>query len=130
MHQALAGLPGRARAAETRRRVSVYAPVMGYRLVALAGPLSGTVIDLAEAETSLGRAADNDICVPHPSVSRHHCVIRQHDDRYQVADLSSRYGIYVNGIPVKEKTLRDGDRIAVLNSVFLFTAGGTSEAAA
>jgi Nif-specific regulatory protein len=53
-------------------------------------------------------------------VSRKHCVLWQEDGRFHIKDLGSRNATLVNGVAVKEQSLRHGDEIAVGDSVFLF----------
>src|SRR5512140_3762559 len=45
-------------------------------------------------------------------VSGHHAEIRERDGRFYVVDTDSTNGTYVNGIPVRETVLKDGDIIA------------------
>ncbi|HJX62051.1 MAG TPA: FHA domain-containing protein [Dehalococcoidia bacterium] len=71
---------------------------------------------LAQEATALGRAADNDLCLQHPTVSLHHARILYGPSGCSVMDLGSSNGTYVNGteLPVKtEHTLADGDVIGV-----------------
>ncbi len=47
----------------------------------------------------IGRAPDNDICLDDESVSSHHALlIRQEDGSWTLEDLSSRNGVFVNGL--------------------------------
>jgi len=71
---------------------------------------------LAQEATALGRAADNDLCLQHPTVSLHHARILHGPSGCSVMDLGSSNGTCVNGaeLPVKtEHTLADGDVIGV-----------------
>ena len=71
---------------------------------------------LAQEATALGRAADNDLCLQHPTVSLHHARILHGPSGCSVMDLGSSNGTYVNGaeLPVKtEHALADGDVIGV-----------------
>ena len=43
----------------------------------------------------IGRAEDNDLCVPCDSVSSHHAVIARNGDGFQITDAGSRNGILV-----------------------------------
>jgi Nif-specific regulatory protein len=53
------------------------------------------------------------------SVSRRHCLIfRQQEDLF-IRDLDSLNGTFVNDIPIKERTLNKGDKIAIGDSVFV-----------
>jgi pSer/pThr/pTyr-binding forkhead associated (FHA) protein len=51
-------------------------------------------------EVSLGRGEDNDVVIPHPSVSRAHARLMRRDGNYELTDLNSTNGTYVNGQPV------------------------------
>ena len=45
----------------------------------------------------IGRAPDNDIVVPDLSVSRHHAELRNTGGRYEIVDLGSHNGTFLNG---------------------------------
>ncbi|MBS1786926.1 MAG: sigma 54-interacting transcriptional regulator [Acidobacteria bacterium] len=90
------------------------------RLIVLAGPLKGKVFNLAEEEVLFGRESSSRISLADLSTSRRHCRIRHESDAYVLTDLESFNGTFVNGLPVKERPLEHGDRIAVGNSHFLF----------
>jgi len=62
----------------------------------------------------LGRSPEADICLPSKRVSRKHAKISQSDSGgHMVADLGSRNGTKVNGVPFEETglVLKDGDLI-------------------
>jgi pSer/pThr/pTyr-binding forkhead associated (FHA) protein len=62
---------------------------------------------------SIGRAADNDVILDDPEVSRYHCQLKLQHGAYGFVDLQSRNGSTVNGQPVSEIALAAGDRIRV-----------------
>ena len=97
---------------------------MGARLVAISGPLKDAVFPLAEEVVSVGRETSNQLCVEDSSVSQRHCRIGAQSNRYTISDLDSLTGTFVNGVPVKERLLTHGDRIAIGNAVFLFLLEG------
>ncbi|TQF02927.1 FHA domain-containing protein [Kitasatospora acidiphila] len=67
----------------------------------------------------IGRALDNDIVVSDLQVSRHHAELRQlTDGRYEIVDLGSHNGIYVNGQQVQRQLLGPQDRLTVGHSSF------------
>ncbi|WP_245984769.1 FHA domain-containing protein [Streptomyces tateyamensis] len=67
----------------------------------------------------IGRALDNDIVVSDLQVSRHHAELRQlADGRYEIVDLGSHNGIFVNGQPVQRQLLGPLDRLTVGHSSF------------
>ena len=55
---------------------------------------------LLKEEISLGRSEDNDIVIPHASISRAHARLVRRDGGYELVDLNSTNGSYVNNQPV------------------------------
>lgn len=95
-----------------------WAPVA--RLDFILGPLAGHSVDLAGDVTTVGSVAGNTIVLADPAVSRKHAGIRREGPMYELADLGSTNGIYVNGHRVPKKTLEEGDVIRVGNSELIF----------
>ncbi|HXR35993.1 MAG TPA: FHA domain-containing protein, partial [Candidatus Binataceae bacterium] len=56
---------------------------------------------LLKPEVSVGRGEDNDIVIPHASVSRNHARLIRRDGGFELADLNSTNGSYVNNQPVE-----------------------------
>jgi hypothetical protein len=71
----------------------------------------GREVALGDPVVRLGRALDNDIAFEHSLVSRHHAELRWRHNRYLLRDLGSSRGTTVNGEPVAERLLADGDVI-------------------
>ena len=90
------------------------------RLAAIAGKLQGTVFNLTEPHSVIGRESAATICIPEASVSRRHSVIEQEADQLFIADLDSLNGTFVNDVPVRRRALEHGDRIRIGDSLFLF----------
>jgi len=102
------------------------------RVVVIAGPLKDSVYELGEGEElSVGRDSSNRVRLADSALSRRHCVIRREGERVLLTDLESLNGTFVNGRPVREHTLADGDQIAVGDSrlVFLSRDVGAAPAA-
>jgi Nif-specific regulatory protein len=95
-------------------------PDISAELEAVAGPLKGSSIPLAEDEVSLGREPSNRIPLLDAAVSRRHCVITRNAGQFKIQDLNSRNSTFVNGVPVTERTLASGDEIKIGNSLFVF----------
>lgn len=55
---------------------------------------------LLKDEVSLGRGEDNDVVIPHPSVSRAHARLMRRNGLYELTDLNSTNGSFVNEQPV------------------------------
>ena len=97
-------------------------PATNATLVGIAGPVKGAVLTLDSRELSIGRDKGNVLVIDEPAVSRQHCLVRAGEDGYRIRDLASRNGTYVNGMPVKERTLHNGDQIQVGYCAMLFVA--------
>jgi pSer/pThr/pTyr-binding forkhead associated (FHA) protein len=70
-------------------------------------------VELQHEYTHLGRADDNELSLPEPSISSRHCVFVLSGPDVIVRDLNSSNGTYVNGEQVAETILRPGDNIQV-----------------
>ncbi|MGH1345513.1 MAG: FHA domain-containing protein [Nannocystales bacterium] len=106
------------------------AVVMEALLRVISGPNVGACFVLEE-RTRVGRAADADIQLDEPYVSRHHArVRRQPDGSFELCDLGSTAGTTVNGAPVSKKTLQPDDVIAIGRSRFSFEMGAETSTAA
>ncbi len=90
------------------------------RLLAISGSLTGTVRHLIDGQLSIGRDESNQLCLIDTVVSRKHCMIQQVGEQYEVVDLDSHNGTFVNGIPVSRKVVEHGDTIRVGRSEFVF----------
>ena len=63
----------------------------------LTGSMSGSVHPVGDAETTLGRAYGGDIQLPDPGVSRQHARIVRSSGAFEIEDLGSRNGTFVDG---------------------------------
>ena len=100
------------------------------RLVAISGPLEGTVRAVKDGPLSVGRDPSNQVMVGEPAVSRKHCTIGEVSSGiYEIADLDSHNGTFVNGIQVGRTPIQHGDRIRIGISEFLFLTGPDEDAA-
>ena len=75
------------------------------------GPNRGERFLLNSPETSIGRSGDNDILLDDVTVSRKHANIRRAGDRFELIDLGSLNGTYVNNNSIARATLNSGDEI-------------------
>jgi len=95
-----------------------WAPVA--RLEFIMGPMANQTLPLNEEVTTIGSVAGNTVVLADPAVSRKHAGIRKLDSAYELADLGSTNGVYVNGHKVPKKTLEPGDIIRVGNTEAVF----------
>jgi len=77
---------------------------------------------------SVGRELSNRLSLDDGLVAPEHCVVARDGDRWTLRDLGSPTGTFVNGLPVKERPLANGDQIAIGGSVFLFLQEEASDA--
>lgn len=68
-------------------------------------------VPLEKALFTIGRRSAADLQVLADGVSREHAEIVYADGRYVLYDRASRYGTFVNGEAVRERSLAPGDRI-------------------
>jgi diguanylate cyclase (GGDEF)-like protein len=95
-------------------------------LVFLRGELLAVPIPLERAEVTLGRALDADVRINDSQASRLHAQIRTERDestgevRYRLIDLDSTNGTVLNGKPIDEAFLEDGDKFLVGDHLIRF----------
>jgi transcriptional regulator with GAF, ATPase, and Fis domain len=98
------------------------------RLASISGPLRDSVFPLKDEVLSVGRELSNRLTLDDGLVAPQHCVVTRDGERWLLRDLGSLTGTFVNGLPVKERPLANGDQIAIGGSVFLFLHEEASEA--
>ena len=85
---------------------------------------------LAAGVMLIGRDEDADIRVDEPLVSRAHARIEKRAGAYFVLDLGSTNLTKVNGEPVRERELRDGDELHFARARCRFVAPSVDPVAA
>ncbi len=79
-------------------------------------------IGIGSEPVTIGRLPDCTVPLADPNVSRHHAEIRRDGDRVYLIDLGSTNGTRVNGIPIHQRQLADGDVVMVGTTAFRFQA--------
>jgi Protein kinase domain/Inner membrane component of T3SS, cytoplasmic domain len=82
-------------------------------LVFLSGPEEGRTFVLESVETILGREDDCACVLDGSGISRHHGKIIVEGDVYRIMDLGSTNGVIVNGNPIDNCEIKDGDNIDI-----------------
>jgi pSer/pThr/pTyr-binding forkhead associated (FHA) protein len=77
-----------------------------------------SIVELTRSGLVFGRHSAADVRLPLPDVSRRHCRFVWKDGRWQVIDLDSLNGVYVNGVLVRQADLSDGDTVRIGGFVF------------
>jgi transcriptional regulator with GAF, ATPase, and Fis domain len=90
------------------------------RLLAISGSLTGTVQPLVDGQLSIGREESSQLCLIDPVVSRRHCAIHQTGLQFELVDLDSHNGTFVNGIPIRRRNIDHGDTIRIGGSELVF----------
>ena len=72
--------------------------------------------------TRIGRSESSDLCVPAPSLSRHHAVIVRDGENYAIEDDRSSSGIVHNGETLRYLALTDGTVFKLGDIEFTFSA--------
>lgn len=90
------------------------------RVVSITGSSKGETFRLAAARVTLGRDNSNNVQIGDAAVSKKHCVIEVRNGDFELVDLESHNGTFVNGLPVKRRSLLHGDVIRVGTSELVF----------
>ncbi len=109
-------------AEEVRVELDELPPGIGM-LVVTRGPNSGSRFALDEPVVTAGRHPDAGIFLDDITVSRRHAEIRQVDGGYELADVGSLNGTYLNRERVEACNLQDGDELQIGTFKLLFLAG-------
>jgi len=78
------------------------------KLVIVAGADQGKVVEIAKPRVTGGRSIICDLVVQDKAVSGTHFEVSARDDGYRLRDLSSRNGVFVGDLRIREVFLRPG----------------------
>lgn len=92
-------------------------------LLVIQGPDQGRRFEITASLTSLGRGVQNEIRILDTEVSREHATISSQDGVWQVTDLGSSNGTFVNGQSIRQMRLATGDQIQLGRTILLFSSG-------
>jgi pSer/pThr/pTyr-binding forkhead associated (FHA) protein len=87
--------------------------VPALRLFLAAGAVELRLVPIAGNMLSIGRRPYNDVQLDDLTVSGEHALIRVRNGEVVVHDLGSRNGTLVNGLPIQQRTLVDGDVVDI-----------------
>jgi hypothetical protein len=87
------------------------------------GPKAGSRYGLDEDVVTIGRHPDSEIFLDDITVSRRHAEVRRDGSTYEVADVGSLNGTYVNRQRIESAVLDDGDELQVGKFKLVFFRG-------
>jgi sigma-B regulation protein RsbU (phosphoserine phosphatase) len=85
-------------------------------LVFVAGPNAGRRYKLGEGDYVIGRRSDCQIFVPDMRVSRQHARLHRENGGWQLEDLGSNNGTFVNGSRIQQAVIKHQDEIQIANN--------------
>jgi pSer/pThr/pTyr-binding forkhead associated (FHA) protein len=77
-------------------------------------------LQVEKGEVSIGRGPQNDLVIEDVGASREHGVILRQENYFIFKDLGSLNGTMLNGKPVSQERLKEGDRIQIGKHTLLF----------
>jgi pSer/pThr/pTyr-binding forkhead associated (FHA) protein len=92
-------------------------------LVVKRGPNAGSRFQLDKDVVSAGRHPQSDIFLDDVTVSRRHAEFRRTSEGFEVADVGSLNGTYVNREPTESSPLSNGDEVQVGKFRLVFLTG-------
>jgi pSer/pThr/pTyr-binding forkhead associated (FHA) protein len=78
----------------------------------VATPNGPRAIPLDRMPLTIGRESNTDIPLDDPRVSRQHARLSYRQQQLWLTDLQSSNGTFVNGAPIQERALQNGDRLS------------------
>ncbi len=93
------------------------------RLLVIKGTDEGKQFELTDPRVGIGRDIHNRVRLHDTEVSRRHAEFVAAGDGYQVHDLNSANGTFLNGKKVKDSALQTGDRIQIGQTVLVYSTG-------
>jgi len=80
---------------------------------------TGAVLEVRQPEVVVGRHSGAEVRLPLPDVSRRHCRIVHADDKWEIIDLESLNGVWVNERSVERAVLNHGDSVRLGGFTFM-----------
>lgn len=90
------------------------------KAIILSEAMRGKTYELTRELYNIGRTSANHLCIPHPTISNHHCDLIKSGNNYIARDLNSTNGTRVNGIKITEQCLYNSDILQVGSIEILF----------
>jgi len=94
-----------------------FVPFASALLEVISGPDAGTVYPIVGDVVDIGSDAANSLRLRDPLISAHHARVLRDDQGWQLVDLDSRYGTFVNREPIAISPLGHGDVVQLGTTV-------------
>jgi pSer/pThr/pTyr-binding forkhead associated (FHA) protein len=107
----------------THPTIPVPADFVPLRLILQPG---GAAIELSQPDMLLGRHSQADVRLPLPDVSRRHCRFIFSQGIWQVLDLNSLNGVFLNDRPIRQAPIQHGDLLRIGGFIFVIDVSGAS----
>jgi pSer/pThr/pTyr-binding forkhead associated (FHA) protein len=78
----------------------------------------GLCVEMSRPDTLVGRHSTADVRLCLPDISRRHCRFLFSDGHWEVFDLNSLNGVFVNGERLQQSVLRAGDAVRIGSLTF------------
>ncbi|AZA11379.1 oxoglutarate dehydrogenase inhibitor Odhl [Corynebacterium gerontici] len=109
--------------ATSKAGADITPPAGAGMLVVKRGPNAGARFLLDRETTTAGRHPESDIFLDDVTVSRRHAEFRMKDGDFEVVDVGSLNGTYVNREPKNSETLSSGDEVQIGKFRLVFIEG-------
>jgi len=93
------------------------------RLLVIQGADEGKQFELAEEVVSVGRDASNSIRLHDTEISRRHAEFRKTPEGYNLVDIGSANGTFVNNKKIEVTPLQAGDHVAFGQTLLVYSPG-------
>jgi pSer/pThr/pTyr-binding forkhead associated (FHA) protein len=93
------------------------------KMVVIQGATPGLQVILDRAKTIIGRLRSNHLVLDSPTVSRRHGRVTRENNCYEIEDINSRNGIFINNDPLKpneRRLLLHGDTVKLGDQQLVF----------
>ena len=78
------------------------------------------VVPLLQAIINIGRRFENDIVIDDPRVSRYHAQLRAVGGKFELHDMNSSGGTYINGMRITKSILYPNDEISLAGFTIVY----------
>jgi pSer/pThr/pTyr-binding forkhead associated (FHA) protein len=96
-----------------RHEASIAKPLVPGCYIEMQGPEQTLLIELGEEVVHIGRGLTAELHLDDASVSRRHAILLPRVSGARILDDRSSNGTFVNGRPIQQHDLSDGDEIAI-----------------